>query len=413
MIKRLLLIAALLGSSSAAFAVTDKEMEQARTITAQLYLRYANNGSGYLDDLSPKTMSELESGLKAKEQENIKAFKAIAVPKDYASWDKAKLVEYWSKTVLSSAGLKEEGRVARTRVRQRIEKMEVSAPSAQAPTPAAEAAPAAEEKPAEASADAAPAAAGTPEAALEEQVQALEEQAIAEAETEPVVEKKSSSTWVYILILCVLVGVVIWLVVYAGNAMKAQNRASAAVPAHKDDKESRLLKSELDQLKSENEYLRKEIEKLKRKNDQLRAQSDLERTSASVIAPAPVMASAASAPAAAAPSLRAAREPRTIFLGRVNKNGIFVRADRSFNPGASIYKLVTTDGISGSFAPVEDEQTWLAALSKPEEMLANGCAGRNLLQPDGMTEIVTEAPGMAVFEGGCWRVSRKARVALA
>lgn len=417
MLKKLLLLAAIACGSIASYAVTDKEMEQARTITAQQYLRYANNGSGYLDDLSPKTMSELESALKTKEKENIKAFKAITAPKDYASWDKAKLVEYWSKTVLSSPGLKEEGRAARTRVRQRIEKMEVSAPAAQTPAPAAEAAPAPEEKPAEAAAETAPTAPESPEAALEEQVQALEEQAIAEADTEPVVEKKSSSTWIYILILCVLVGVVIWLVVYAGNAMKSQNEAAAAhaSAAPKDDKESRRLKGELEQLKSENEYLKKEIEKLKRKNEQLRSQADLERTSASVIAPAPV--AAASAPMAerrpenVAP--RTAREPRTIYLGRVNKNGIFVRADRNFNPGASIYKLVTTDGITGSFAPVDDEQTWLAALAKPEEMLANGCAGRNLLQPEGMTEIITEAPGMAVFEGGCWRVSRKARVALA
>ena len=34
-----------------ATAVTDKEMEEARTITAKAYLRYANDGSGYLDEV--------------------------------------------------------------------------------------------------------------------------------------------------------------------------------------------------------------------------------------------------------------------------------------------------------------------------------------------------------------------------
>ncbi len=38
------------------FAVTDKEMEQARAIAAKHYLRYANNGSDYLDKLTPSSV---------------------------------------------------------------------------------------------------------------------------------------------------------------------------------------------------------------------------------------------------------------------------------------------------------------------------------------------------------------------
>ena len=82
-------------------AVTDKEMEEARAITAKAYLRYANDGSGYLDEVSAKTMSELNSKLKAKEKENIKAFNSVKVPTDYASWDKEKLVEFWAVTFFS------------------------------------------------------------------------------------------------------------------------------------------------------------------------------------------------------------------------------------------------------------------------------------------------------------------------
>ena len=83
---------------SLALGVTQKEMEQARTIAAKAYIRYVNDGSGYLDELNPTTMEELEASLKPKEKENIKAFKAIAVPSDYKSWDKEKLVEYWAVT---------------------------------------------------------------------------------------------------------------------------------------------------------------------------------------------------------------------------------------------------------------------------------------------------------------------------
>ncbi len=75
-----------------ALAVTDKEMEQARVIATQTYLRYANDGSGYLDALHPTTMAELEKNLKAKEKENIKAFKAIPVPAGYQSWVNKNLV---------------------------------------------------------------------------------------------------------------------------------------------------------------------------------------------------------------------------------------------------------------------------------------------------------------------------------
>ena len=81
--KRLIYIIALILAASATGtmqAVTDKEMEQARVIATQAYLRYANDGSGYLDDLHPKTMAELERSLKPKEKENIKAFKPYHCP---------------------------------------------------------------------------------------------------------------------------------------------------------------------------------------------------------------------------------------------------------------------------------------------------------------------------------------------
>ena len=130
MIKRIIASVVLAVFAIPLFAVTDKEMEEARTITAQAYLRYANDGSGYLDDFKATTMSQLESKLKAKEKENIKAFKSVKVPSDYASWDKAKLVEFWGVTFFTSPNLAEKGKVARSRVKQRINAMTVAAPAA-------------------------------------------------------------------------------------------------------------------------------------------------------------------------------------------------------------------------------------------------------------------------------------------
>ena len=68
-------------------AVSDKDMQQAKVIDAKLYLRWNNKGSGYLDEVSASSMSELESKLKAQEKENLQAFNSVKIPSDYASWD--------------------------------------------------------------------------------------------------------------------------------------------------------------------------------------------------------------------------------------------------------------------------------------------------------------------------------------
>ena len=56
---KIVAFAAILLTSANSFAVTRQEMDQARTIAAKAYIRYVNDGSGYLDDLNPKTMEEL------------------------------------------------------------------------------------------------------------------------------------------------------------------------------------------------------------------------------------------------------------------------------------------------------------------------------------------------------------------
>lgn len=246
-----------------ASAVTDQEMEQARTITAQTYLRYANDGSGYLDDLHPTTMDALRKSLKEKERENLKAFQAVAVPKDYASWDKNKLVEYWSVTFFKSPGLSDKGRIGKTRVKSRLLRMNV-APPAKKEEPK-------KEEPARPEADAAPAPAVPVELvqpsespadslkrvqesgaaaqaerlnemeAKADSLEALDEEAL---EDEPV-RKHQDSTWIYIVILCVLVAIVCVLVFFASSTMKKNDRQAFSAETPEGRNRRKQLESEI------------------------------------------------------------------------------------------------------------------------------------------------------------------------
>lgn len=402
-------IAALL-CTGVASAVTDAEMEQARTIAAQLYLRYANNGSGYLDELHPKTMQELEKGLKAKEKENIKAFKSIKVPSDYAAWDKSKLVEYWSVTAFNTSGLLAEGKGARSRVKARINSMSVSAP---------------QEKPVKEEHRVADApAADVPQQedpALEKA--ALEADSIAAEESlraEPV-KKEDSSTWIYVAILCILVAVVIALVIYATKTLKDGGKASASRSPAPEEDASSTSDRELEEMREkfgrtlaarneELEHLRQKAESASRRADELErrlheCETELEEARAS-------LRQQAARQSVAAEQAPVAAERRVIYLGRVNARGIFVRAARRFNPANDIYVLETTDGITGSYYVATDPTVADTALLSPRESLGGGCDG-DFRRADTASSIVTDMRGEAVFEDGCWRVARKARISFA
>lgn len=486
--------AAILGCPRAA-AVTKEEMEQARTITAQAYLRYANNGSGYLDELKPKTMAELTAKLKAKEKENLKSFEAVAVPSDYASWDKDKLVEYWSSTFFKSPGLLAEGIKARSRVASRLKALKISAPSAAAAEPAA--APQPEQAPA-ATAPAPTEAAAQPAAAP---VAPSAEQAIAETDPEAAVPEPadtddgSSATWIYVVILCILVAIVVWLVVYAVNTMKARPGAPAptqpkpaaepkperktetpkqpadksqlrpepkpkpepreyqsepepsayaprpqAAPARSTSEyysapaessasapSTERLEAELESWKTRCEQRDRRIRTLETEVERLTSELTAARKAAAAAnaAAQAAQAQAAQAQAAAAqtaaqpsaaqprytPRPEAKRPTHKIYLGRANQRGIFMSAAREFTPGNSVFLLTTSDGMSGSFIVASNPEAIDMALAAPEENLAGACTAHNLDRTDEATEIITQQAGTAVFEGGCWRVARKARIA--
>lgn len=394
-------------------AVTDKEMEEARAYTAKSYLRYVNNGSGYLDEINVKTMAELNSKLKAKEKENIAAFNAVKVPQDYAAWDKKQLVEYWAATFFTSPGLDPNGKAARQRVRKYIEGMTVTSPSA------------AESKPAETPAQ----TAETPEAASQntdvpedgqlppeevtpqDQENILADQNDIEKAAEESRENHSQEqnrTWVYVLVLAILIGVVIWLVIYAANLMKRQPDGR-----RDDDEDTSAADSELREQtrkaiaakNQELEQMRRALEEAEGRAAALAAELEAERRAGRRIEPEPKIEHRAETKPAPRQQLL-----KVIYLGRANKRGIFVRADRRITEGSTIYRLDTNDGLVGTFHVVDEPEVVELALTDPVEFLANGCTGEDLQDTAGVTRITTQSAGTAIFENGYWKVLRKSRI---
>lgn len=395
-------------------AVTQKEMEQARTIAAKSYLRYANDGSGYLDDLNPKTMEELEAALKTKEKENIKAFKAIPVPSDYQSWNKDKLVEYWAVTAFQTKGLLEKGKGGRIRARSLINKMNVSAPQAN-PAPAAAATSQTTATPAPNATNVNPVAA---DSTLMDSLKADEKTVLADEEAleaDANAPKESNYTWAYILALAILVAVVIALVVYAANVFKKTGGNSQTREPYRDDDDQEEMKEHYDSVIADKNVeismLNKKLEAANRQNAELKTK--LETLAAEIAALQPVINKnpiKENEPRVAAPQTQGNAPLRSIFLGRANSKGIFVRADRTLNMGHSVFVLDTSDGFSGSFRVADSPAAWSLALSNPREYLETACTGHDLNDTSDASRIVTEASGTAVFEGGCWRVIRKAKI---
>ncbi|MDE6480469.1 MAG: hypothetical protein K2L45_09380 [Muribaculaceae bacterium] len=483
---KIFMIAVAMVTAIPSFAVSEKDMEHARAIAAKHYLRYANNGSDYLDKLNPSSVAELSKSLKAKEQENIKSFNAVALPKDYASWDKKKLVEYWSSTFFKSPGLKDDGKKCLSVLAKNLNKLNVSAPTADSkpadPKPAEPNAQdqkaANESKPAAPSPAPATAAETGSQASNESaeqtvlkeaEAQAAVEEAVAQAEADAGLAdeqpKKSSNTGWYIGILVVLVGVVIWLVVYASKSMK---ETGASLSDHKaGEKEIREAKKaakeeqnkmreqyansltskneEIKQLKAKTEALEREVDAAKRESDGLRRelsaakrelaalmQSNAEapkhmeaeqrRQSDTVTHPEPARVAQApqrpvkeqqSTPASVRAQSSPARPgglPPVVFLGYVNQKGLFVKASRTLNVESSVYRMDIPDGHHGLFRVVNDPDILDRLLDNVAQWLEGGCVIENPEDADIAAEIITLQPGEATFSDNTCRVTKKARI---
>lgn len=445
--RHITLLTLLLGCTLATLAVTDREMEQARTEAARLYLRWANDGSGYLDALSPTTMGALEKNLKTKEKENLRAFKAVKTPAGYNNWTKEQLVQYWGTEFFSSPGLNPAGVRAKDRVRRRVAAMKVSAPAAaeKKAEPKVAAVPKAAGAPAKAVAElpapkptgddglpiGAEAAAAAETAAAKAVAETETEiiQTAAMAETEPVTPRRNSHTGVYITILAILVAVVVGLVVFASRVLKTQPRRDNDSDDEPDPATGRATaptvssaplvapetgewRSRARQAEAERDALEAECNRQRDELDQMRQRLDrLEKTASAAVAVAQTAPAVAEPQAEPEPVCHAPRQQvAVIYLGRANNKGIFVRADRNLKPEASVFRLETTDGFAGTYRVAEDAEVWERALADPAMILGGGCTSPELDDTQGKSRVVTESAGTAIFEGGCWKVIRKAKV---
>ena len=394
--------------TSSAWGVTREEMEQARTITAQAFLRYMNNGSDYLDKLDPVKVSDLKNSLKTKEKENIKIFESIEYPKIevYSQWSKDDLLKYWGTDFWNDSRIPAHCKGARVRVKSKIGAMNVGAEaikSQETTATLAEADNAASEAQRVLDsikmADSIAAEAAILEAS-NDMVQedfasdsiAAEESAIEEEES---VKSKSSPTLIYSLILIVLVVIIAALIVYAvkgiqksGKQDVKRDKNDETESADEEDDDNHIYKETLDEKDREIASLKAEIDRL---NNVILRMNDRLSDAISEISPNQ-------------------RPTRTIYLAYANSKNVFVRADSVYNEDYSIFKLVTSDGITGSFSVIDNPIANKLALSLPISILKNSCQSEDMHHDNWCKQIITENAGTAIFENGRWIVKRKADI---
>jgi hypothetical protein len=404
----LLTLIAVLSISLDVKAVSREEMENAKTITAKLYLRYANNGSGYLDDVVATSMTELKAKLKKKELENLEAFNSVPVPpeSEYAGWDKAQLMQFWSTTFLDNPKLLAEGKLARKRIATQIHALNITDSTVTKTT---------NEEPVT---EAVNTAATNPEEAL----QAMEDSvasANAELESKEIEPKEAGSedsTITYVVILCILVAAVAALVIYASRILKKQpddnNDQKVTVTdenvtkvLYEKDNEINSLKARIEEMNTAANEYREHILYLKEQLKKVQAELDSRPTAVAPTTIAEQVQPTNTQPAAAPRSNRS----RVIYLSRANKNGIFLGAQREPDARTSLFKLVTNDGVTGTFALIDSQHTDDLIFSNPEESLAYSCSCKDM-NTDDKDKVITERGGTAIFEDGRWRVLRKALI---
>ena len=455
-------------STFAAGAATPEQMEQGRAIAYKYCLRNMDNGSGYLDQLpKPKTVAELEAKLKGVEKENIQKLKSISIPNEseYASWDKAKFLNYWNNTFVKEANAKSKFAssvgYARSKMLPALEGITVTVQE----TPKAEE-PKAEEPKAEETAEQTQQQEEVKESKTIEPTKPAEtEEVKTPAAPEPT--KKKSDNTASIIVLCVLVVVVVLLVGYALNIMKKnRNRTSDKPRSRRTDYEEEDEEEDDDneeepiedprrqpvrrQPRTQTTTISDRYISRRQQEEQSRYASEGRQSFSTVLndpedespfaaysnfepEPEPIPDSRdreiarLKAEIAALQSQNGRRvdadmprhtpsyhrRTRIIYLTEANIEGIFKGAAAKYISGRSIFKLVTTDGVSGSFSVIEDPTVFDIALEMPRDFLASACIGHNLLNTRGANPIINEASGTAIFEDGRWKVIRKAQISYA
>lgn len=421
--KYLLLTFLLLAGVIAAPAATKQEMEQARALVAKWGVRSQNSGSGYLDGTNPKNLDQVKASVKSHKTDNANLGKlSLSMPseEEYQSWDSNKMTSYWVSqynSVVPAGGDKDYCRsrlksqlasVTATVVKSAEKEDKNDEPATEDPTAAPE----------ESEETATTQPADTTDIAVEEALATdIVDAAAANPEVEPLaapgadnthaaaegskeLSSGGSNVWV-IVMLIVLVLLVLALVGYASNLMARNNKRNQGNPRRRHAKEE------------ESDEEDEEADDEDEDSDVNTAESYPQTSSRQPYTPAATAAATAVNPQRNNPTHRAApriNQPRIIYLSNANSEGVFLRADAQYNMGNSIFKLITSDGYSGTFSVIDDPNVHEMALMMPVDFLINACSGRNLQLSQGARSIVTDSTGTAVFENGRWRVARKAMI---
>lgn len=112
-------------------------------------------------------------------------------------------------------------------------------------------------------------------------------------------------------------------------------------------------------------------------------------------------------PKAAAPQKPKAM-PTEFFVSRADEGGFFSSVSSRMEPGNSIFRLSTADGVNATFEVICDVGVHQLALMMPTENLTRACTGENIQISAGKTRIVCDAPGTAKKEGNRWRIVKPA-----
>ena len=100
--------------------------------------------------------------------------------------------------------------------------------------------------------------------------------------------------------------------------------------------------------------------------------------------------------------------PTEFFVSRADEGGFFSSVSSRMEPGNSIFRLSTADGVNATFEVICDAGVHQLALMMPTENLTRACTGENIQISAGKTRIVCDAPGTAKKEGNRWRIVKPA-----
>ena len=110
----------------------------------------------------------------------------------------------------------------------------------------------------------------------------------------------------------------------------------------------------------------------------------------------------------AAPPQKPKAIPTDFFVSRADEGGFFSSVSSRMEPGNSIFRLSTADGVNATFEVICDAGVHQLALMMPTENLTRACTGENIQISAGKTRIVCDAPGTAKKEGNRWRIVKPA-----